>query len=112
MSIFDKYPRGNTIQSDVINAINDDNDGIYVITTTTGSRYVVDVDSKTVTRHPADESDWHGDLRRASTHHILNPIHCVVGERMQLVIDNIIPDLTNEIGLTFTTVVVSIEEIS
>jgi len=84
--------------------------GSYTVTTASGSRYVVDLDNRKVTRHARDESDWFGDLRRNKGNGIINLVSCEVGQGMVIIIDEAVPGNKDEIGRTFTTSVVRIEK--
>ena len=95
--------------TEYLNEIENDATGEYVVTTHSGSRYIVNLDTKTLTRHREDESDWHGDIKRGSASHgIINIVNCTVGQGMIVIIDQAIPGVQNEIGAQFTTTVTSI----
>jgi len=108
MTVIDKLQPEST--TDPISKISNEDEGRYTVTTQTGSRYIIDMNDRTLSRHRGDESDWHGDLTRTGIEHgIINLANCAVGEGMVVIIDEALPGIKEEIGARFTTTVVSIE---
>jgi hypothetical protein len=97
------------VQGTITDLTNEDT-GAYVVTTSSKSRYVIDLDERTVSRHRDDESDWYGDVQRNNfSHGLINIASCEVGKGMVIVIDQIVPGEKDKVGAKFTTAVVDIQ---
>ncbi|MGH3704132.1 MAG: hypothetical protein ACRDT9_05835, partial [Agromyces sp.] len=61
--------------------------GVYVVTTETGSVYMVDLDQKLVTRHRDQPDEYHELRRDEQPVTLLKLIDCRLGYDMRLLID-------------------------
>ena len=97
---------------DATKRIGNEDTGTFVVTTESGSRYIIDLDARTLVRHHDDESDWHGDLNRGGlVHGLVNITDCTVNQGMVVIIDQALPGYKEEIGARFTTTVVRIDKL-
>lgn len=90
--------------------LTDQDTGSYLVCTETGSRYLLDLDARTVLRVRTEIFGLTHALRRDGEDvHLLELVRCVVGAPMVLLINLFVP---NVIATTRTTsVVVGIEQL-
>lgn len=91
-------------------SLNETRTGRFLVVTSSGSRYLIDLDASTLRRLPAMDMNVDRSLRRDGELIDVIALRCCVGERMLLVIDLHIP------GILFTrrptTEVQSIEPVA
>jgi hypothetical protein len=78
----------------VIAALRDDSIGCFLVTTRSGTRYRLDLDSRTVRRASAGPSPAFAQMRRDGDEvRLIELVECVVGSPMILLVDLHIPNV-------------------
>ena len=68
--------------------VSQDSKGIFTLHTLNDSRYILDTDAMTLSRHHDDTHDWSQDLKRQVTYGIVHIRECAVGAAADLVISD------------------------
>lgn len=94
-----------------IESLTSSDTGSYVVTTTSGSRYVLDLDEQLIRRDRRDESDWLGDIRRGISSSIVSIASCVKGSRLAVALSETNEAPNDSVSYLLSTPIDKIERI-